>query len=473
VMTDSLSGSAFRYLAIELNRGDSAAAIITFNSALALAVAASGILLLPLAILAYLLPVVLQIPNEIASATRFLLISTSTLAFASLFGGTFGAASLIAHRFDLRNVVRSLTTVTRVGVVALCFMLWPASLRHVGIGLIISAIVGLAGDVLLWRRLTPQLRIQRRSVDLSRCRSLMGFSGWSAINAVGLLLLMQVDLLIVNALFGAEMTGRYAAVLLFPVLIYTVMEAVIVVLSPAIMARHALGDAEGVQRIVSHSIKLLALTLALPVGLLCGLGSPLLFLWLGPDFGTVQPLLVLVVSHLTITLATRPLGYVLTAHDKVRVQGLTTLVVGIASVGTAIALARFTSLGVTGVAAATALAWTVRNVVLLPSYGAVNMGLRWHAFYPSLALAIGSMAGVGLAGQAITRLWWPEGWLSLGIAAAGIALAYGSVVYTVGLTKADRAVVWELVRRRQSRDRAGTSTHLRETAVEIAPRSRA
>ena len=86
-------------------------------------------------------------------------------------------------------------------------------------GFIVSACIGLAGDILIWRTLTPQLHIDRANVDRHRFHDLVGLSGWSTINQIGFLLLMQTDLLIVNKMLGPEMTGLYGSVLLFPALI--------------------------------------------------------------------------------------------------------------------------------------------------------------------------------------------------------------------------------------------------------------
>ncbi len=447
VVTDSLTAATFRYLAIDLNRGDAPAAVRTFNNALALAVIGCGILLLPVVAAAYFLPVLFRIPTELVQESRFLLLTTSLLAFAALLGGTFGASSVVAHRFDLRNVVRSLSTLSRIGVVALCFMIWPANLWHVGVGMIAAAAVALTGDLILWRRLTPQLVIRLQLIKVDAFKPLIGISGWSAVNTVGILFLMQFELFIVNTLFGSEMTGRYASVMLFPTLIHTLMEAVIPILSPAIMASYATGDLASLRRTAIVSVRLLALILALPVGLLWGLGKPLLSLWLGPSFADLDIILIFLVGHLTVTLATRPLSYILTAHNRLRAQGLVTLALGTATIAVIFALARYSGFGAAGVAAMGALAWTVRSVVFVSPYSATLIGLRWHAFFGPLATGVVASAIIAITGRTSLWLWWPSGWSSLAATAAAISLAYCSLAYLIGLTDAERALLRHAVRR--------------------------
>jgi membrane protein EpsK len=449
IVTDSLNGSVFRYLGIDLSQGDVASANRTFNSALILAVFACCLLLVPIAATSYLLPLLFQVPSDLVAATRFLLVAVGVTALMALVGGVFGVSSLIRHRFDLRNIVRSLVALCRIGVVVLLFAAWSPSLVHVGVGLILAAIIGLAGDVLLWRRLTPELSIDPRLIDRARFRPLTGLGAWSAVNVIGVLFIMQIDVIVVNQLLGPEATGRYASVLLFPVLIYTMAEAVLPVLSPAIMAHYATGNRQALQDLAKRSVRLLAVGLALPIGLLCGMGAPLLTLWLGPAFADLGIVLLLLVAPLTINLATRPLSYVLTAYNEVKAQGLVTLVLGAANVLLAIALVR-AGWGLAGVPAAAALVWTVRNVLFVSSRSAVLLGLRWHAFYGHLAIGLLGMAGVTALGRILCALWWPTDWLSLASFAAMIALAYGAFAHFILMTKADRELVSSVFAKRSA-----------------------
>jgi membrane protein EpsK len=448
ILSSSLDVSITRFLAIDLNQGNTARANRTFNTALALSLAACGVLLVLAGTVTYFFPVLFNVPSGLEPATQFLFAGMGITTLAAILSGTFGVASLITHRFDLRNVIRALTSLSRIGVVALCFTFWPASLWHVAIGFIISACIGLIGDVMVWKRLTPQLHIDHRDIDSSQFRALLGLSGWSAINQVGLLLLLQVDLLIVNVLFGAESTGLYGSVLLLPALVLMMTETVVAVLSPAIMARYAVGDIAGMQRLASCSVKLLGVGLALPIGLLCGFGRPLLHLWLGPQFAQLDFLLILLVGHLTVNLAVRPLAYVLTAYNRVKAQGLVTLALGVGNVGLAIALARWSGWGMVGVAAAAAIVWTIKNPVFLSSYSAVVMRQRWWTFHaPLIAGALGTL-GVAVAGRFASQFWSQTDWLTLGATATGISAAYAVTAYVICLNRSDRDLLRSFLHRR-------------------------
>jgi membrane protein EpsK len=377
-------------------------------------------------------------PAGLEFQTQVLFTSVAITMLVAMLGANFGVSSLITHRFDLNNAVRALSLLVRVGVVIACFWLWPVSLFHISAGFLASAFVGLIGDALVWRRLTPQLHIDRRAVNRRQFREVLGLSVWSLANSSGLLLLSEMNLIIVNAIFGAEATGRYGLILLFPTLIESLAATVVNVLSPAIMARYAAGDTEGLIAIASRSVKLLAVVLALPIGLLCGFSRPLLRLWLGPEFAELDFLLILLVGHLTLNVAVRPLLYVITAFNRMRAQAVATLVCGVANVILALILTRWSGLGLAGIAAAPAIVWTIKNVGFLSGYSSVLLGLRWWTFFIPLAPGGLSMLGVAGVSAVVLRYWQPESWLSLGLQSCALALAYGGIAYVFCLNPSDR-----------------------------------
>lgn len=448
IVCEGVNGAIYRNLAIDLNRGNLSAAQRTFNSAVMLTIAVSCFLLVPIAATVWLFPHLFEVPPDLEGAARFLLAGCFFTALAFLIGSPFDASSLITHRFDIRNAIRSAVALSRVGIVALCFHVWPASLLHVGFGLIASALLGLGGCVIAWRRLTPQLCLRLADVDPHHFRPLLNIGAWSVVNTAGMLLLMQVDLIIVNALFGSTMTGRYGALLTFAVLMHTLAEVVIPIFSPMIMARYAIGDVAGLRGLLESAVGFLALGLALPVGLLCGLGRPLLSLWLGPDFAELDTLLVILVGHLAVNLAGRPIGYLLTAHNKVKQQGLVTLALGVVNIALAVALALWAKWGVLGIAAATAIVWTLKNTLILPVYAARVLGLDWWAFLPRLAGGAAAVLGIALAGRAFVAIWPPLDWIGLAAIAGAISALYAITLMGLIIRPDDRRLISRLILRR-------------------------
>jgi membrane protein EpsK len=446
ILSGSLAVSINRFLAIDLNRADYSAANRTFNTALALSLIVAAVMLLLAGFATPLLPTLFRLPKGLETDTQLLFVGVVTTTVTAMFSGNFNACTRITHRFDLYNLVRVVTLLVRVGVVFCLFSLRQARLQDVAMGLVVAALIGLVGDVIVWRRLTPQIHINRRDIDPSHFRGLLGLSSWSAVNFGGAILISEISLILVNTMLGADMTGRYGSLIMFPTLIETMTDTVANVLCPAIMAAYAVGDTNGVQRLASRAVKLLGLGLALPVGLLCGLGGPLLSLWLGHEFAQLDRLLLLLVAPHAVNLAIRPLLYIVTAYNRVKIQALLTVASGLLNVALALHLTGWAGWGAVGVATATAVAWTIKNVGLLSGYAAVLIGLHWWAFlFPLLGGAFCTLL-VALSGRLILLLWWPESWLSLGLLASLIAAAYVLCAYFIGLNASERKSLVNLIK---------------------------
>jgi len=445
LFTGGLDTAISRFLTIDLNRGDEAAANRTFNTALC-GLITIAIVLLPLGLAgAWLFPTLFQVPPGLENEAR-LLFGLSALAFLlTIIGSSFTVSAFAYHRFDLSNLVLGMRLAAQVGTVVLLFKLLSGRLWYVGFGILAAAIVSLAGYWLLWRRLAPQLHFRPSKFDRARLGELANMGGWTVVNQVGLLLCLNIGLIVVNTFFGAETTGRYGTILLFPTLLETLGNAASVVLNPAILARYALQDFEGMRKLVSQAVKLMGIAVALPVGLLCGFSRPLLRIWLGPDFQSLDILLIILVGHLSINMATLPLRYVFTSYNKVRLQGIFTVILGVANLGLAITLARWGVWGAVGVAIATTTVWTARNLFFISGYSAHVMNLRWWAFYPSLVTSAVDTLVVGLGSYGLTQIWWPQNWLGLGGMAIAVSLGYGILAYFVNLNREDRQLLFSLI----------------------------
>ena len=441
IVTEGLDTAVNRFLTIDLNRADADAANATFNTAFFASTAIVTVLLPFILLASWAFPTFFQVPAGLENAARFLFVCVMLTFCLSVIGSSFEVSALALHRFDLRNLVRGLVMVTRIGTVMLLFSLMGASVWQVGLGFLLGALVELGGGWLLWRRLTPQLHIRFAHFDRSRLRKLLGLSAWSVINRVGMLLFLSLDLVIINVYLGASATGEYGTLILFPELIRNLADTVTSVLNPAIVARYALRDEEGLRVLAARSVKLLGVGLALPIGLLCGLAQPFLSRWLGTDFQRLSILLIIMVAHLSINLATLPLSYVLTSYNKVKIQGLVTLGLGIVNVLLAIVLAVWLNWGALGVAVATACVLTIRNLFFLSGYSAYIMKTPWWTFYPTLLGGVVGTLATGLGAYGLTRIWPADSWGSLVLIGLTVGIIYTLLAFLIILNQAERRLL--------------------------------
>jgi membrane protein EpsK len=304
--------------------------------------------------------------------------------------------------------------------------------------------------LLLWRRLTPQLIVQRSAFDLGRLRELVVMSGWMTVNGIGSLLFLNIDLIVVNRFFGAEMGGRYGAVLSLAAYVRVLVNRVVAVLTPTIVAKYAEGDTARINAIARQSVRLLGTCLALPVGLLFGFAGPLLAMWLpklGPSFRDVIWLLRFLSAHLCLNLAVTPLFSVQIAANKVRLPGLVTLAMGGLNLSLAVALSWWGGWGMIGVAVAGAVTLTLKNAVFTPLYCARIQSCPLWYFLPGLLPGIAGTAAVGASAYVISDVFAVDSWTVLALWSLGLSLAYATAAWAVTLNRGDRELLMSFVAR--------------------------
>jgi len=304
----------------------------------------------------------------------------------------------------------------------------------------------------VWQRLTPELTVDRRAFDRTRLAALFQMSGWMTINQVGTLLFLNIDLIVVNLALGAEAAGRYGSVLQWPLLLRTFAAAISGALTPLILMEYARGAEERITCLSRQAVKLLGLGMALPVGVVCGLARPLLRLWLGSDFASLAPLLVVMIAHLCINLAVLPLFSIQVALNRVKWPGIVTLLMGFANLGLAVWWSGWEANGL-GVALAGGLVLLLKNALFTPLYSAHIQRLRYTAFLSSMAPGVVGATAVGLVCYALGRVCAIGSWPAFIGLACLVAAVYAAVAYTVGLDDGERRLLAALAPWRASRIR--------------------
>ncbi|MCA9971851.1 MAG: oligosaccharide flippase family protein [Anaerolineales bacterium] len=447
VFDTALNNAVGRFLTLDVRRGAAEAANRTFNTAFWTAVCLI-ILLLPLLLLA--VPAALRffdIPAGMETAAYWLFVCVLLSTLLVLLRGVFSATAFARNRLDLQNGIQASNTVVRIGVVVALFgWLATATLWQVGVGILAGGAASLLLAIVVWRRLTPELRIGRGQFDQTHLQQMVGMSWWIVVNQVGALLFLNIDLLVVNRYLGAEVQGRYGTVLQWSVLLRTLASTVATALTPIILAQYAARNMDKVALTSGQAVKLMGLGMALPVGLVAGLAAPLLDVWLGPAFVDLAPLLVLLTAPLAINLAVLPLFSTQTAMNRVRWPGIVSLVTGVLNLGLALWWVNWGRGGM-GVAAAGALVLTLKNALFMPLYNAHIQRLPWRTFVLRLLPGAVGLGVVGGASVAAARLVALDSWWALGTAVCLLSGGYLLLVYRIGLTAQERALLRAVIRR--------------------------
>jgi membrane protein EpsK len=445
LITLGLNSAVGRYLTISLELRDQQRANLIFNTSLWGCLVVTALLLVPAALGIVYLDHIVQVPSGFEVQARWLFAAAAAAFLLNELKTPFDVSSFCRNRFDLRNIVATGEVLTRVGLVVLLFYFVSPRVEYVGFAIFFGTVFSAVGAVWLWKVLTPTLRVDLRYFDLRILRELTGTGGWVVINQIGAILDLSIDLLVANRMFGAELGGKYAAVLQLPALIRTLGSTISSVFSPKVLFHYARQDLDGLVTYLARAVKCLGLALALPISLMCGFAEPLLRLWLGPGFSNLHPLLFLMGAHLCINVPIMPLLGLQLATNRVKVPAVVTMIMGVANLGLALVLAGPMHWGLYGIAAAGAIMLTLKNVLFTPVYGAHVLGKSCTVFYRELALIVGVTSVSVLLCRAMFWLRPISAWDQLVSISLGISAFYGLVVYRFILTQEERALVRSLV----------------------------
>lgn len=174
---------------------------------------------------------------------------------------------------------------------------------------------------------------------------------------------LQIDLLTANLMLGASASGKYAAIIQFPLLLRSLAGTIASLFAPIMTSYYSKGDMEGLMNYANKAVRLNGLLLALPAALLGGLAGPFLTIWLGPSFSSIAPLLFIHAGYLVVSLAFMPLFYIWTAFNQQKTPAIVTLLLGAVNVVLAVTLSGPAHLGLYGIT----LAGAISLILKMPS----------------------------------------------------------------------------------------------------------
>jgi membrane protein EpsK len=393
-----------------------------------------------------------EIPQGYESSFTWVFLCAVGVVFLTILGTPFSAVTFCRNRFDLSNLAAASGTMLRVCVIVALFTLCGPEIRYVGTALLLSSFVVFLFSLGIWRYLTPMLRVQPSCFNWTTLRQLTGTGGWMLVDQIGAILFLSIDLIVVNKMLGPEAGGEYGALLTWSSMLRSLAAGVTVVFAPTIVSLYGLGKIERLVGYLLRAGKFLGLTIALPIGAVCGFSGAILRVWLGPTFEPLAPLLVLMVIPLCAYAAVLPVGGIPLAANRVRLPAIVTCGTGIINLGLAILLAGPCGWGMYGVAAAGLFVFTARNFVFVPLYATQILGVGRLTFYRSVLPAIGLAGGVACVGWFMDQLFYIDTWPRLVVAGLFSTGAYVGVTSTCLLSPVERreaiALVWSRRRKK-------------------------
>ena len=446
-VTGGVSASVGRLVMVDAARGDMEAANRTFNTFI---VAAQKVALILLGVIALVVVFVvphLNYPPGLLLTTQFLFAAILGTVILQLFSMCLDSAIWVSGRIDVRSTIFIIETLVRSGIVFALFSLTEPKLWHIGVASLGAGFSTITLYFTAWKRLTPELKIDRKYFDAKRFREIRGQGGYMLFFQAGSALQFNADLIVLNVLLGREIQGSYGLLLTWCNILRGMLGSMGQLLASSLAAYQASEDHDQLAELSMKAVRMQGMLIAIPIGVLCGLARPALLWWVGPEFTFLAPIAWLILVPLVLEGSFNPLLILVQAPETLPFGAATAVSLGALNVVLGIVLVKFTSMGMYGIAVAVATTSVLRHAVVLPIYVARLMRKPWYLVVQQQAqiiIQLGITGAVGMyAAQFLHTRSLPQ--LLLAATAAG---SVSTVIAMLQLSKDERARLLALVRRK-------------------------
>lgn len=336
------------------------------STALAIYLVLAVVSVLLAALLAYLLPLVVDISDQYVRAAQIAVVvsvGTFVLRFPL---GLFGFLLAGQQRYDVLNVANILGAVLYFGLAVLVLYVADGELVALALITVVVTAFRLLLPLLWLRRELPDLRVRRSLVTRRQAKELLSFSSRNMLIQVASKVVFTTDVIVVSIVLGSVAAGVYGIPAKLFALAFGVGIASTTLLFPLLSELEGADDRERQERYLLAGVRL-GLAVVVAVGLpLVVLPDNFLEAWLPSDFDvdTAAPILAILMISLLFAQPGHLLAQFLVArgrHSRLAVARLATVAVNLL-----LSIAFALWVGIWGVAVATLITEALSALVVLP-----------------------------------------------------------------------------------------------------------
>ncbi|MGE0448708.1 MAG: oligosaccharide flippase family protein [Vicinamibacterales bacterium] len=336
-------------------------------------------------------------PDQVGTARLVLLIVSINVAASTAFS-VFGGVINGFQRYDLNNIVGTVSSVATAAVNVAVLLL--------GYGLVELVAAMTAVRVLtLWvyranaYRVFPGLRIRPSLFRRARLREVTGFSVHIAVIDWANKLNYSIDALVVGAFLGTTAVAIWAIAQRLAEVAQRLANQLNEILFPAVVENDATAQIERLRRIYLEGTKLSLATVVPLAGTMGLMAGPLVLAWVGPEFSDSIPVLQLLSLVVLVRVGNATGTTLLKGAGSHRTVAAASFATALCNVALSVALVR--PVGLKGVAIGTLAPVAVTSAAVIFPLACRRVGLPLtraaaHALWPSVWPAL-IMSGFLLA----------------------------------------------------------------------------
>lgn len=392
LLTIAVNSMAGRYITIKYHENDTIGANSYLSSIFYANLLLSAVIMTSFSIIAYFLPDLVRIPETLVGDVQTLFVLLGLSSCIGPMTGVIGVSCFIKNRLDLSNIRGLIGTTIRVVLLLLLFGLCTPKLCYFGVSGLVLTIYVIISNWVLFRKLTPELRISSKFFAYKRLLEVVASGSWNIINKLSGLLSRGFDLLLANIFIGATAMGQLSITQAIPFLILSFFASFSGNFAPEFTRLYAQNNMDGLKHELLKSVRISALFSCIPVVCVYIFSDVFYELWIPEQDSTFLYYLTLAAMiSIVIALPLEPLWYIFTITNQVKRSSLNLFYNSLLSFGFILSVMFFindTVIKLFVLASSRSIFGLWRIGTFLPIFGAKCLGFPRTTFYPLMGKVV-------------------------------------------------------------------------------------
>ncbi len=367
-----------RYVARYVRQADEQALTETTSTAMSMFCCIGGCVIAASFLFAGLLAEFFDIAPENYSDFKSVVLLLGLAAGLTFPSSVFGTIVMAHERYVAANFVSVISALMRAGMTVL-LLVRGKGLVGVASATLVGAMFGLGANYLIFRYLTPWIRISFARAKWGVLWTLLSYGGLATVIKVADIMRMNLDSFVIGKLVGIAEVGIYGIAALIIRYILRFIATGMGVLTPRFAALDGANEHSQLQDLFVRSLSVSALLSFGCAMLAVVFGGRFIVLWVGEGFEDAIPVLLILASAYGFALAQNPAIGLMYALNKHSYYAAVTILEAIANLVISILLApRY---GIIGVALGTAIPMLIVKLLVQPIYVCriINMKVKDYA----------------------------------------------------------------------------------------------
>lgn len=413
ILSTSLNQSNNRFISIAIANNDTDKTKSALSTILTLYML-SFVIVMPFIILISLFPnKVFDLDKQLIESASYMFFMFGISQILIMLTTAFMSPAYAKNRLDVIQGINILRNSLKLFFVFVFFVFISNSLKLLGLAFLLSSIVAVIVAFYSLKKFVPFYYYKFVDFDWIIAKKILHLSGWTIVSVLGGLMFLQTDIVLINIFLGAKESGHYALLLQWSMLMISITIILSIVISPMILNKYAQNKTDELKKIFYKSIKFQGIYTAIPVGLLFVYADTILVLWIGEEYRDLAVYLQLMIFHFGVSQATRQLLTVNTAYNKMKWQGVATILFGLMHILVSMYLLKYTNLGLYGIILSNVSFTLLLNLGFLSFYTSRYLNEKVTKIYYNLIPAIAIEIMIIFFGYFTKSIVEPNGWVML------------------------------------------------------------